>query len=218
MKHKLVKELRDIHRDGYRIVLIRDPHQEDYPYVRNGNEFVNHPLWRSWQFHSHQPPDHIAFVVHKFYAYADWRTKEWDILPHVNIGIPSHPVLFGIDRKLWNPDDKADIYNAYWNRHVPKENRAWAMELAFIHYDRIIAFDDIGDSYNEGPHLLVDYTFSGDLFERDKVCQFIESAEPYMGLQIRPDDKSRISFFPKEIPDEREEYRQELFKELDNKR
>jgi hypothetical protein len=86
------------------------------------------------------------------------------------------------------------------------------MELACIHYDRIIAFDDIGGSYNEGPHLLVDYTFSEDPFERDRAHRFIESAQPYTGARLIPDDKLRIPFFPKQIPDERKEYREELSK------
>jgi hypothetical protein len=34
---------------------------------------------------------------------------------------------------------------------------AWLTELRTIHYDRILAYNEIGDSYNEGPDLLVDY-------------------------------------------------------------
>jgi hypothetical protein len=36
--------------------------------------------------------------------------------------------------------------------------------------------------------------------------------------QISPDDKLRIPFFPKEIPDERKEYQEEMLKKIDESR
>jgi hypothetical protein len=217
LKRKLVKALGDVHQQGHRVVLIRDPQHENYPYIKNPKDFIIQPLWRYWGFDSHQPPDHVAFVSRQYLAYVNWETQEWDILAGADIAIPFHPALFGLDRESWDPDDKADIYNAYWNRHVPEAHRAWAMELRFIHYDRIIAFDDIGDHYNEGPHLLVDYSPTNGPFERS-AHRFLKSARPYDGRGVLPDEKLRVSFFPKEMPDEREAYQQELLENLDKSR
>jgi hypothetical protein len=113
LKRKLVKELGHISQDGYRIVLIRDPQHEEYPYLKNARTFPKQPLWRYWQFDSHQPLDHLAFVTRQHYAYVNWETEEWDVLSDVDMAIPSHPVLFGMDWNSWDSDDKSGTLNLY---------------------------------------------------------------------------------------------------------
>ena len=63
------------------------------------------------------------------------------------------------------------------NEVIPKENQAWYKEIQIISFDRILAVDEIGDAYNEPPHLLVEYREGGRPFE-DRVIQIIESAAP----------------------------------------
>ena len=97
-------------------------------------------------------------------AYANWQTGEWDLLKGSDFDFHSHLTVFGLNEnhRVWT--DAQQICEAYWEVRVPQENRAWLVERRIIHYDRVLAYDGIGDSYNEGPHLLVDY-LNGEPFE-----------------------------------------------------
>jgi hypothetical protein len=209
LKHKLVKVLGEIRQRSFHMILVRDPSDEEYPYIKNADEFLRQPRWRYWEFHGHQPPDHLLFVTEKYYAYVKWDTNEWDIINTYDVSWRPYPQVYGIDRGAIDLKKYGDIVDAYWNLHVPKENRAWALTLRAIHYDRILAVDEIGDSYNEQPHILVDYHNDGDPFEPHEILS-IESAEGYFGKSMRPEEGKRISFFPKKIPDEREKYRESI--------
>lgn len=213
-KRKLVKELGEFGRGGYKAVLIRDPSDDDYPYIISVEDFIEIPRWRYWEFYVHRPPDHVAFVFRKHYAFVNWNAKEYDILADHDAAVPAYPTLFGLEREWWDPDSLGEVYRAYWHRNVPKENQAWAIEVRLIHYDRILAIDEIGDAYNEGPHLLVDYRAGGDPFE-PRIVRFLESAQGYSTRTMALDDGTRVQFFPDEIPDEREAYDEERWSKLD---
>ncbi|GAG86065.1 unnamed protein product, partial [marine sediment metagenome] len=153
----------------------------------------------------------LAFVVNKFYAYANWDNKEWDFLMDCDTAIPNHPIVGGLSRDAFEPKDKYEICRVYSERNIPEVNRAWAMTIRFIHYDRILAIDEFGDVCNEGPHLLVDYVDGKVPFEPNWSVQIIRSAGRYFNVsQIRPKKKLRKRVFPKKIPDEREIYYKEL--------
>jgi hypothetical protein len=67
LKKKLTKYIGSL--DGFsthRCPLIRDPRNEQYPFVGEDVEaFMKSPPWRYYEFHGHEPPDHIAFVIRK---------------------------------------------------------------------------------------------------------------------------------------------------------
>lgn len=213
LKRKLTKDLGDLRETTpFRTVLIRDPREASYPFVKSTRDFLKKPLWQYWFFHGHEPPDHVALVTRKFFAYVNWETEEWDFTKESNEAMPHHPSLFGLDRSATDPEDKSGRCRAYWELHVPEGQRAWAIELGFIEYDRILACDELGDRYNEGPHLLVEYV-DGQPFKW--FSRSIESADPHSSRFLgSPDERRRIQFFPKEIPDEREQWHEHLLKRI----
>jgi hypothetical protein len=217
LKRRLVKILGELREPHFKAVLILDPRDEAYPKVGDKATFIAQPLWRYWWFHSHQPPDHLAFVFRKYYASVDWNTSEWDAVESHDVGIPGYPQLHGLDRGSWDPSGQADLLNAYWERNVPEDNRAWALELRIIHYDRILAIDELGDVYNEGPHLLVDFLGTVDPFE-PSTYYLLESAKPFFKNALLPANGTRVERFPSVIPDQREQYRQELQDRLNQTR
>lgn len=200
LKRKLINELGDINHPHYASVLIRDPRDDRYPFIDSPSEFVKSPHWRYWEFYAHEPPDHLAFITMKHFAYVNWQTKEYDILEDFDAGVPSHPELFGLDRNWWDPSNIYNKYHAYWSKSIPDNNQAWAIELRVIHYDRILAFDEIGDSHNPGPHLLVEYDTGGNPFEPHLGALLLKPASIYGPSPIRKSDGKRISVFPPEIP------------------
>ena len=209
LKRKLVKELGGIRAEGHKSVLIRDPKDEQYPWIRESEAFIANPAWRFWEFHSHQPPGHVAFVTKRRFAYVNWENEEWDFTKHANTAWPPQD-LFGLDRESLDPGDTMQVARAFWELNVPEANRAFAYEVGIIEYERILLCDEIGDRFNEGPHLLVEFTPQGSPFSM--VRSWIEAAGSlYDARRLRePDTAKRLSIFPKELPDEREKWHAEL--------
>ena len=198
LKKKLTNVLGEIDQLGYARVLIRDPRDETYPYIDSVAEFIESPRWRYWYFHFHNPPDHLAFVYRKYYAYVNWETKEYDVLSKYDDGVPSYPNVLGLEERWWDTDNRQQRYHDYWINNIPEPNRAEATELRIIPYDRIIALDEIGDSYHPGPHLLVEYGTDGQPFKPDARHIFLESSYRLRKTMSIGDCK-HISFFPPEI-------------------
>ncbi len=201
LKRKLVKELGEINQRDYHVILIRDPKDDEYPFIHSIADFINHPKWRYWQFYGHQPPDHITVIGLRQYAYVNWKTKEWDLLDDFDAGIPFHPKIFGLDQQWFDPKGKGNTYQVFFNHNVQEGCRGWLTELWSIHYDRIIAVDELGDSYNEPLHILVDYNRGGNPFD-SKVYRFLESSNIYSSNHMKPEHGRRIHYFPKDIPNE----------------
>ena len=98
---------------------------------------------------------------------------------------------------------------------MPEANQAWAMEIGVIKYDRILLCDELGDHCHEGPHLLVEY-IDGQPF--NGFLRWIHSSVPYSGQRLwTPDESKRLSFFPKPIPDEREQWYEDVRKKADER-
>jgi hypothetical protein len=203
LKRKLTNELGeiDIPRQ-FAAVLIRDPRDESYPYIESVDEFIRSPRWRYWEFYAHQPPDHLAFVYKKHFAYVNWETKEYDVLHDYDAGIPSYPEISGLQTGWNDPNKVSDRYQMYWLKNIPEVNRAWAIEARIISYDRVLAYDEIGDSYNEGPHLLVEYSLNNEPFEPGRGLSLLISAGGYMNNAILQNEAKRVSLFPSEIPEQ----------------
>jgi len=200
LKKKLTNVLGDINQPRYTPILIRDPRDEDYPHIDSPDEFIKAPRWRYWEFHSHEPPDHLAFVYKKHYAYANWETKEYDVLSEYDEGVPLHLEIAGLKGLWWDPNNLRQKYYAYWYNKIPEANRAWAIELRIIPYDRIIALDEIGDIYHQGPHLLVEYGIDGQPFRPKARFEFLKSSYPLDKTMVIKDCKC-IPYFPAEIPE-----------------
>ena len=213
LKRKLVKAVGELREIGHKAVLIRDPRDEDYPYIKSKDEFVANPRWRYWEFRAHEPPDHLAFVTRKFFAYVNWQTEEWDFIREANEAMPTYPHLYCLEPGDWDAYGKCQIARAYWELHVPEERRAWAIEVGTIEYERILLCDELGDRYHEGPHLLVEFV---DGWPFNRLERWIESADGYSKRLPSPDESKRLSFFPKPIPDEREQWHEDMRKRAED--
>lgn len=197
LKRKLIKELGDIIHNRCQTVLIRDPRDESYPYIDSQEDFLKAPRWRYYIFAGHQPVNNVSFVVRQYFAYANFETKEWDALPDYN-DVPSYPRLYGIPDEHFFGDDKRHRYHSYWLNKIPERNRALFKEIRIIPYDRILAVDEMGDFYNEGPHLLVEYRNNLDPFE-PRTYYSVETVGTFSQGMV-PKKNKKISYFPKEIP------------------
>jgi len=202
IKRKLIKIFGGVDRKLFKTVLLRNAREERYPYWKEVPDFQTRPAWLYATCIGHDPPDHLSFIVQGFFAYVDDEHQKWDALFGYN-----HEKVRVIRSYL--PDEseqekqKGDEYIRYWNDRVPEENRANFLDIRLISYDRILVVDEFGDRYNEGPHLLVEFTPESGPFEPNLRSPDVEYGDLPFRRHLRPTEENRISFFPKEFPKSR---------------
>jgi hypothetical protein len=203
LKRKLIKFVGSL--EGYsthNCPLIRDPRNELYPYVGDDVQaFMKTPPWRYYEFHGHEPPDHIAFVIRKRLAYVNWETEEFDVIRDVNLAIPHHPDVYGLAQLSRDHSDLEHLARFYWHDKVPEASRAYGILVGAIPYERILLCDELGDKFNPAPHLLVEYP-GDDPF--DLTWAWLESATD-SNQQLVPNQDRQIEYFPRPLPDLRQE-------------
>lgn len=202
-KRQLVKKLGDF-REGHlsydrKTVLIRDPNNLEYPYIQDIEHFLQNPSWRYWKYYGHEPVDHIAFITHKYPGYYDRETRRWDFLIEYDDAWPiGHEcTLFGLT-STQNSAYHNQKYLQVWLTEVPEENRVWINELQSIPYERILAIDELGDVYNKGIHLLVEYYHTGSPFKELSFI-FVGSHATNHSLDVELNEGERIDYFSQYI-------------------
>jgi hypothetical protein len=197
-KRKLCTKFDAINGAGYTLVLVRDPRNTEYPRIQDIDLFLKHPQWMYFEVARQIRVDHVAFIVRKCFAYANFETKEWDALQNYNdCSGPSQLSQF-----MHGSDERADLrakYFSYWNDKIPEGNRAWVRCIREISYSRIMAVDEFGDRYNNAPHLLVEYRPGGDPFEEGGHIFVEHVGNPQTGFCARKENKRK--YFPDIIPD-----------------
>lgn len=195
-KRRLIKVLGDLRSPNYDPVLLRDANSTEYPRPDDEAAFKRQPLWRYFRCAGHLRPGHIAFVVRESFAtlLAD---GTWDFIKTEDTGYPRHPELvFGPER-----DDAADeaieFARRYWLKRVPEIDRATLRQLGFVHYDRIVAVDEIGDAYHPGPHLLIDCVQPNVLFDD---FRFVVETRGYAPRFVFAEEETRRNHFPAPLP------------------
>ncbi len=196
-KRKLVKLLGEIGSTRPEFVLLRDGAASDYPCPADRDAFEKSPYWRYFRFADHLRADHIAFVVAEYWAWADFDRKVYDLIEEFEQGYPRHPRLaFGPEPKPNEGEEKA---RRFWLTRVPARERATWRRIGFVHYDRILVIDEIGDRSNEPPHLLLECAEPNRLF--DGMRDVIERGSAFDHSLMFPEDATRESYFPTELPE-----------------
>ena len=203
-KRRLVKVFGDINRVHATAVFIRNANVASYPTIEDPAAFALKPQWGFYDLAGHWRPDHLVFAARRFHARLDDSRTKWDAVFEFDetnhpsylsvVGVPGPPEL---DPAL---EERRRRVTLYWF-NLPEELRAWYVEAVSIHYDRIVAVDEIGDVYHPGvPHLLVDYTLDGKPFERRKgIIQGWAHGE--FGPLMQASDETRAELFPKDFPE-----------------
>jgi hypothetical protein len=141
-------------------------------------------------------PEHLTFLVSKHLAYIDDDRTRWDAM----LGVPdygaAHTLLASeADEVLDLGSEVKDDWDSF--RTIPYQNHAHYNKIATVHFDRIVAFDDHGDSWTGKPHLIVDFEPASGAFERT----WWATISPYHNLDPICDalPETRIEVFPPEV-------------------
>jgi hypothetical protein len=202
LKRKLINVLGDIRQSHFKAVLLRDPAEERYPHAEKITDFAQRPRWRYYNFIGHEPPDHLAFIVRRCFAFIDDEGEKWDALLDYDDAIPSYPELAFTENAQQENAKKRHKYWSYWKQNVPEKNQGWYEVLRCVHYNRILAVDEHGDVYHEGPHILIEWNPKDGPFELFR-AERVEFGQYPVKRFLTPNAENRVTFFPPKIPPEK---------------
>lgn len=211
LKKKLVRVLGDIRGGHFQQVLIRDPSDMRYPIIDSVPNKPEQLHWNYWNFRFHTANDGLIFEVERAHAYVNWETEEWDYIEDSLEHSGAYRYLFPFANQGWQQTEKWQSkknFWGYWENNVPKPHKARFVRFGKIPYDRIILVDEVGDSLNEAPHILIDYLPGKNLVERTfstRLFDALESTDSFMNQQLDAESNKRTRYFPEEV--EEEEYR-----------
>jgi hypothetical protein len=177
-------------------VLLRDPEARDYPWPTDQTRFQEAPHWRYYRCEGLLAPDLLGFVTKDQYAWWDVESETYDIIPEVDISWPRHPELAGVTPPGHEHQDHA---HRFWTIRTPESNQAHLIEISLLHYDQILAIDELGDAYHEGPHLFID--FEGRETPFRKSVLFVRKYGVGGPVEVRVEKLKKQAFFPTPLPD-----------------
>jgi hypothetical protein len=198
-KRRLIKVLGSLHSPNHEEVLLRDAESEEYPVPNDPEKFKANPLWRYFRFAGYLRVDQLGFVVREYFAWIKPEEGKWDALKDYDQGYLHHPQLYyGPQRHHAGEDDQEEQQRRFWLTKIPEQERAHLRTVGFVHYDRIVAIDDVGDRFHESPHLLLACSRPDELF--DDLVDVVEQGYGYEHRLWHLCDIERASLFPEPLP------------------
>jgi hypothetical protein len=183
----------------HRPVLIRDTGASGYPWPSTIADFERFPRWFYVWFRGHQPPDHLTFVRREHFAYIHDDGEQWDFIDDFPMNCQSPVEGFSNGRSA-DFNEQRTKFAAPWYK-LPERNKGMLRVLCIVHYDRVLAIDEEGDSFHPGPHVLVDFDKQHGPFEAAGMV-VIESDSHSLRLPLYPKADKRVSFFPSIVTDD----------------
>jgi hypothetical protein len=197
MKRQIYRAIGDLNHRGWTPVLVRDPNEAGYPFRERVQDFnVDDPPWQWTAFRHHSNPDTLALIARRHHAWISKDGKRFDfidtcshVLPYRNGFAKAPPRDEELCERLWR----------FYHNAIPPDERAWLEVVGWIPYDDILLVDDLGDAFNEPPHVLATRGHAHGFFAQTR--SFLRGdrdmdSEPLDAAKLR-----RIKLFPEPIPD-----------------
>ena len=174
----------------YRVVLLRDPTDDRYPYKYEGEPTAR---WRVAQFSEHHPKGLLILVRRSFAYLADDETH-WD---HVEKSESKEVSDFEDPWRESQENDKDyELHHRmtlFWS-NLPERNQANRYIYELIKYEDILDIDEKGDGMASMPHVYLENVGQG------REGAFIEGVKKYDPAKVPAEEENRVEFFPKEFP------------------
>lgn len=196
-KRQVFRAVGDLEHRGWRSVLLRDPTERGYPFRERVEDFDDsNPPWMWTSFKGHSNPDTVALVFRRYHAWVSDDRKRFDY-----IDVCSHvkPGRNGFEKVPHRDEELCDRLWRFFHNEIPENERAWFEVVGWIPLDDVLVVDDLGDAFNEPPHLLVTHDHPHGFFSH--VRPYIELDRDSSGDHIDPDGLKRVQLFPDPIPD-----------------
>ena len=171
-------------------ILARDSKDRHYPYESKYADFDGRPRWKDFEVVELHPRG-VIVLMKRCYAYFD-ETKTYDLAePPIVLQNP-HDRTQDINRHR-KEREKVELVRDYWER-LPQKNQVMFQLNGIIRYEDMLVIDDKGDSWNEIPHIFVDFVDGSPV---SGTLGYLEKGQQHIGL----DDFLRKDFFPKSFPE-----------------
>lgn len=135
------------------VALVRDPTDDRYPYLdKTQKERREQGRWIVYQLED-VLHDGVHMLRHRFHAFLDLETEEWDIAETVEDGEPNqwdNPWSESDDERRADPE-RAKVLKI-WNA-LPDDNKAWFEVHFILPFENVLDIDDAGDEHFERPHV-----------------------------------------------------------------
>lgn len=177
---------------GSRSVLLRDVNDTHYPYDGEVPNFERNPSWKVFDY-LEQDHDGLIFLVRKYMAYLADDQIHFDYIKNVNI----HQVRNDPWRQK-KTDEKEHPDKKIWGE-LPDKNIAYLEASRVIPYDNILAIDEDGDNYYQGPHFYIPFTRKDGPFTPYFYMKLYTCASHRDRIEIYPETENRIEYFPSSI-------------------
>jgi hypothetical protein len=194
LKRQLVNVLGDIGRDHHESVLVRDAGDERYGHI--DPEDAEDAGWRWLACLGSLQPDILVFRGASFPAWISEDRAEYDYVDQID-NAEVHDK--GPGRRSSRSGDMRWRYFRWEDANVPKNQRASLLRPLILPYERIVLVDDIGDAWNEAPHILVDGPLDEVFIPGRDLLEIHHYPSPMELLSA--DERQRVSFFPSEFPE-----------------
>jgi hypothetical protein len=196
-KRQVFRAVGDLEHRGWTPVLVRDPSEPGYPFrerVENWDE--DNPPWRWAAFRQHSNPDTLALIFERHHAWISKSRKSYDVVDSCSHVIPHRN---GFDKVPDRDEEACERVWRFFHNEIPRDERAWLETVGWIRLDDILLVDDLGDIFNEPPHVLVTREHKYGFFGH--VRQYLELDRHDTHERLDPDELRRVNLFPDPIPD-----------------
>lgn len=172
-------------------ILARDSKDRHYPYKSEYADFDERPCWKDYEVVELHPRG-VIVLMKRCYAYFDESKKTFDLAePPITLHNP-HDRTQDTDRDR-EEREKLSLVRDYWER-LPQKNQAMYYLNGIIRYEDMLVIDDKGDSWNEIPHIFVDFLDGSAV---SGTFAYLEKGQ----RQIELDEFSLKRSFPKSFPE-----------------
>lgn len=191
-KRQAIRHLGNVTGHSHKVVLLRDPEANQYPYSGEIDNFDERPLWRAYDFKGHYHSG-LKFLIKTHFAFIDDEGIKWDF--EKNIRTNQHyddPWAKKENREL---EMKA---RHFWNK-LPEKNRATLEVIGLVPYDDILAIDEHGDTHFRHPHIYVRFVSKYGPFGKGAYAKLVTYNPTRKSYSA--DMENKIDYFPSNYPE-----------------
>lgn len=196
-KRQIYRAVGDLEHQGWTPVLVRDPDETAYPFIERLADFdPGDPPWMWTAFRDHSNPDTLPLIVRRHHAWVSKDKKRYDFIEACSHVVPHR---HGFEKVPPRDEELCDRLWRFFHNAIPEGERAWLEVVGWIPYDDILLVDDLGDAYNEPPHVLVERVHKFGFFAHQR--SFIRLDRGIGDEILHPEDLRKARLFPTPIPD-----------------
>lgn len=172
-------------------ILARDSKDRHYPYKSKYSDFDQRPRWKGFEIVELHPRGLIV-AMKQCYAFFDDSNMVYDVAEPPLLFRNPYDRMDETERER-GQREKLDLVRDYWERQ-PQKSQAMFHLNGIIRFEDMLVIDDKGDSWNEVPHIFVDFVDGSPV---SGSIAFLEKGQQHIEL----DKFARKAVFPKLFPE-----------------